>query len=86
MTDPVHVVGDVAEQSAGGDDFVGPAGKEGFDHVAAARQQTMRVTTLRHALARNVIGGKGVALENRDRLEVIGQRAGGEKGRPCWRR
>src|SRR5205823_4562426 len=37
MADPVGVAGDIAARTAGGDDLVGPARKEVFDHVTAAR-------------------------------------------------
>ena len=81
MADPVHVAGDVAADAAGGDHLVGPAGKEALDHAAAAGEQAVRMAPLRHALARQVGDGKGIALQHGDRAVEISQRAGGQQ--PC---
>src|SRR5581483_6059863 len=69
----------IAPAAAGGDDLIGPAGKERLDHVAAARQQAMGVPSLRYALARQVGGGKRVPLQHRDVSIELRQRAGGEQ-------
>jgi len=79
MADPLHVAGDVAPDTAAGDDLVGPSGEEILDHVAAARQETMCVTTLRHALARNIRQRKRIALQHRDDGIKIRQRTSGQQ-------
>jgi hypothetical protein len=79
MADPVHVAGDIAAGAAAGDDLVGPAREEILDHVAAARQQAMRMAALRYALARNVRLRKRVALQHGDDGEEIRQRPRGQR-------
>ena len=71
MANPVHVACDIAADAAAGDDLVGPAREEMLDHVAAARQQAMRMAALRHALARNVRPRKRIAFQHRDDREKI---------------
>ena len=67
MTDPADIADDVAAPAAGGDHLVGPAGKERLDHLAAARQKSVRVAALRHALARDVVDREMVPLQHGDR-------------------
>src|SRR4051794_15935414 len=76
VADPVDVLRDIAAAAAVGDDFIGPARKESLDHVAPARQQTVRVAALRDALARNVLERKCVALHDRDGVEEVRERPG----------
>ena len=79
MADPVDVAGDVAPDTAAGDDLVGPAREEILDHVPAARQQAMRMAALRHALARNIRLRKRIALQHGDDGVEIRQRASGQE-------
>jgi len=58
MADPDDVVNDIAAPAAASDDLLGPAGKERLDHLAAAREQAVRVTALRHTFARDIGGRK----------------------------
>jgi hypothetical protein len=81
MADPADVAGDVAADAAGGDDLVGPAGKELLDHGAAARQQAVCVAPLRHALARKVGERKGIALQHGDGVIEIRKRTCGQQAR-----
>ncbi len=79
MADPAHVAGNVAPDTAAGDDLIGPAREEILDHVAAARQQAMRMAPLRHALARNIRLRKRIALQHGDDGVEIRQRARGQQ-------
>jgi hypothetical protein len=79
MPVPCDIPGEIADPPAGRDDLVGPAREKRFDYAAPARQQAVRVVALRHAFARHIRERENVTLQQRDSLEIIRQRSGGQQ-------
>lgn len=77
---PYHVVGNITDLPAALRDNLGVVPrKECFDDRASAREETVRMASLRHPLARSVGSREGIAFKQGDRRIEIRQCAGGQK-------
>ena len=63
----------------GGDELVGEAGQQPFDRLLATGEDDVEVIALGNPGAVGGMAGDAVALDDRDPLEVAGQRLGGEQ-------
>ena len=81
VVDPADVTLHVAERSAVRDQFVSEAGEELLEDLPAAGVQPVRLPALGNALARHRTVGKGVAVDEGDLVEGLGEHPGGEQPR-----
>jgi hypothetical protein len=75
VVEPEDAVDDIAGDRAFRRQFFAEAGKKLVEHLAAAGEQAVRMTPLRHAFARFAKLRERVALDYRYLIEVIGERA-----------
>src|ERR1700756_1812540 len=66
----------IPDRAAVGDQFGQETSKERIQYLRPARPQRMSVLALGHTVALGVIGGKYVALDNRDGSIEVGQHSG----------
>jgi hypothetical protein len=77
----VHLAHRVVEVRAVGRQLAGDAREELLKHLLAAREQRVDVAALRHRPAALAHRGQLVALDQRDAVVGLGERAGGEQPR-----
>jgi hypothetical protein len=78
---PPQVAPQVGENRSVGPEFVREAREQTIEDQSAAQKQDMDMAPLRHALARLRGAGEGIALNQGDVLEVVGENACCEQAR-----
>ena len=73
---PVHVGGEVDLHGTAGVELIDDPGEPAFEESSAARQEEVGMAALGHLAAPRRGVGKGVAVDDGDVVEAVGQHAG----------